>query len=115
MLLATYGLRGGEVMALRLSDVEWRHERLHIRHSKTGAYSDLPLLRGPANALLDYLKHARPKTPVREVFIRACAPYRGLTGHAALHLLLTRVTQGDRRCARSSHRTIDLRLPEAGH
>ncbi len=90
MLLATYGLRGGEIMALRLADIDWRHERLHIRHSKTGAHSALPLLRRPADALLDYLKYGRPETKAREVFIRACAPYRALTAHAALHLLLTR-------------------------
>ena len=32
MLLATYGLRGGEIAGLRLSDIDWRHERLRIRH-----------------------------------------------------------------------------------
>lgn len=90
MLLSIYGLRGGEIMALRLSDIDWRHERLHIRHSKTGAHSELPLLRGPADALLDYLKYARPATPAREVFIRMCAPYRALMSHAALYQMLTR-------------------------
>ena len=64
MLLSTYGLRGGEITGLRLSDIDWRHERLRIRHAKTGAYSELPLLRGPADALLDYLKYARPATTV---------------------------------------------------
>jgi hypothetical protein len=50
--LGAYGLRSGEVrLLLRLSDIDWHHERLRIRHSKTGAYSDLPLLRGPANAM----------------------------------------------------------------
>jgi integrase/recombinase XerD len=62
-LLSTYGLRGGEIMGLRLSDIDWRHERLNIRHSKSGAHSELPLLRGAADALLDYLKHGRPATP----------------------------------------------------
>ena len=90
MLLSTYGLRGGEILGLRLSDIDWRHERLHIRHLKTGAHSELPLLRDPADALLDYLKYGRPMTPVREVFIRACAPYRALTASAALHHMLTR-------------------------
>ncbi len=84
MLLSTYGLRSGEIRALRLSDIDWRHERLRIRHAKTGAYSELPLLRGPADALLDYLKYARPATTVREVFLRALAPYRPITSSAAL-------------------------------
>ena len=76
MLLSTYGLRAGEITGLRLSDIDWRHERLRIRHTKTGAYSELPLLRG-RDALLDYLKHGRPATTLREVF-RSVAPYRPL-------------------------------------
>lgn len=90
MLLSTYGLRAGEITALRLSDIDWRHERLCIRHAKTGASSELPLLRGPANALLDYLQHGRPATRFREVFLRTLAPYRPLCGRGALHRMLRR-------------------------
>ena len=36
MLLAAYGLRAGEVVALRLEDIDWKKEILHVRHSKTG-------------------------------------------------------------------------------
>ena len=90
MLLSTYGLRGGEIIGLRLSDIDWRHERLRIRHAKTGTYSELPLLRGPADALLDYLKHGRPATTFREVFLRVLAPYRPLSSCAALHYIMGR-------------------------
>jgi len=90
MLLTTYGLRGGEIKALELSDIDWRHERLRIRHGKTGAYSELPLLRAPANALLDYLRHGRPATAVRTVFLRAQAPYRPLSYGTHLHGVVTR-------------------------
>jgi site-specific recombinase XerD len=37
MLLSEYGLRAGEVVRLRLEDIDWRQECLRIRHSKTGA------------------------------------------------------------------------------
>ncbi len=78
ILLATYGLRAGEIIGLRLSDIDWRNERLQIRHTKTGASSTLPLLRGPADALFDYLRHGRPTTTARAVFVRSQAPYRAL-------------------------------------
>ena len=77
MLLVTYGLRAGEIKALKLSDIHWRGERLRIRHAKTGAYSELPLLRAPADALLDYLRYGRPASPARAVFLRAQAPLPG--------------------------------------
>ena len=90
MLLTTYGLRAGEIKALKLSDINWRGERLRIRHTKTGAYSQLPLLRAPAEALLNYLRHGRPKTSERRVFLRMQAPYRGLNPNTGLHGIVTR-------------------------
>jgi integrase/recombinase XerD len=74
-LLATYGLRAGEVCHLRLDDIDWRADTLHIRHSKTGAHTRLPLLDPVGEALLDYLRHGRPETEVREIFVRSRAPY----------------------------------------
>jgi site-specific recombinase XerD len=75
-LLATYGLRAGEIVRLRLDDIEWRREVLRVRHSKTGTHSELPLLREPGEALLRYLERARPPSSYREVFLRVHAPHR---------------------------------------
>ena len=75
-LLATYGLRAGEIVRLRLDDIEWRREVLRVRHSKTGTHSELPLLREPGEALLRYLERARPPSSHREVFLRVHAPHR---------------------------------------
>lgn len=76
MLLATYGLRAGEVVALRLEDLDWKKEVLRVQHSKTGAHSELPLLREAGEAVLQYLKHGRPRSEHREIFLYARAPYR---------------------------------------
>lgn len=78
LLLSTYELRDGEIKQLRLEDIDWRAETLHIRHSKTGANSRLPLMTEVGGALLNYLRRGRPKTDAREVFIRTRAPYRPL-------------------------------------
>jgi integrase/recombinase XerD len=76
MLLATYGLRAAEIVRLRLEDIDWRRDVLQVRHSKTGTYSELPLLREPGEALLRYLEKARPPSAHREVFLRIQAPHR---------------------------------------
>jgi integrase/recombinase XerD len=78
LLLSTYGLRDGEITRLRLEDIDWRAEKLHIRHSKTGASSQLPLMAEVGEALLNYLRLGRPKSDAREIFIRTRAPYRPL-------------------------------------
>jgi integrase/recombinase XerD len=76
MLLSTYGVRAGEVTTLRLDDVDWHKEIIRIGPSKNGATAYLPLLPEVGEAMLQYLQKSRPKTALREVFIRCCAPYR---------------------------------------
>jgi integrase len=85
MLLATYGLRAGEITTLRLDDIDWRKDVLHVRHSKTGAHSTLPLLPEPGEALLAYLRDARPQTALREVFLCLKAPLRAFRDGSALY------------------------------
>ena len=75
-LLATYGLRAGEIVRLRLEDIDWKRDVLRVRHSKTGTYSELPLLREPGEAVLRYLQKSRPPGAHREVFLRMQAPHR---------------------------------------
>lgn len=75
MLLATYGLRAGEVVALRLEDINWKKEIICVRHSKTGVDSELPLLCEPGEAVLSYLENARPQSERRELFLQLRAPF----------------------------------------
>jgi integrase len=88
MLISKYGIRSGEIASLRLDDVDWRKEVIRIRHSKTGAISYLPLLPEVGEAVLKYLQDSRPKTSFREIFIRACAPYRPFRCGSSLYRLV---------------------------
>lgn len=78
-LLATYGLRSGEICNLHVKDINWRAESIRIRHTKTHATSYLPLMAPVGEAVLAYLQTGRPVTDAREVFIRTRAPYRKLS------------------------------------
>lgn len=79
LLLAHYGLRAGEVVRLRLEDIDWHRDCFRVQQSKIGTEAVFPLLPPVGNALLDYLQTGRPKTTVREVFVRALAPHQHLT------------------------------------
>ena len=84
LLLVTYGLRGREVAALTLDDIDWKRERLAIPERKAGHFDRLPALGWwSEKPLLDYLQQGRPKTSDRHVFFRAAAPLRPI-GHAAV-------------------------------
>lgn len=74
LLLATYGLRGCEVAALTLDDIDWRNDRLRIRERKAGNSTTYPLSAVVGTAIVDYLKNGRPVTQERLVFMRTMAP-----------------------------------------
>jgi len=84
-LLATYGLRAGEITALRLEDIDWRREQVRVRHSKTGHETRLPLVKPVGDALVAYLQKGRPKVAAREIFIRVRAPYRPFRNGSCLY------------------------------
>jgi site-specific recombinase XerD len=90
MLLATYGLRAGEVVRLRVEDIDWRGERLRVRQSKTGVESLLPLVAPVGEALLKYLQHGRAKTDEREVFLRVHAPHGPFDRGGAVDTVINR-------------------------
>ena len=73
-LLATYGLRAGEVAGLKLEHIDWKKEVIHITPRKAGKALWLPLIPQAGKAILKYLKHGRPRSKYREVFLRARAP-----------------------------------------
>jgi site-specific recombinase XerD len=88
LLLATYGLRAGEVIRLRLEDIDWRREQFRVRHSKRGGEAFLPLTDQVGNALLGYLRHGRPATAHREVFLYSRAPYRPFARSSSLGTMI---------------------------
>lgn len=75
LLLATYGLRGIEVIHLRLDDIDWRGQRFHIRQRKAGNHTIYPLTEPVGDALLSYLQQGRPNSRHREVFLTFRAPF----------------------------------------
>jgi integrase/recombinase XerD len=73
-LVATYGLRASEVVALTLQDIHWREGWLRIPPRKNGTSFHLPLTDSVGAALLDYLRRGKPASQRRELFLRARAP-----------------------------------------
>jgi len=74
LLIATYGLRASEIVALTLDDIHWRERRIEIHQRKTATPLELPLTDAVAQSFVDYLRRARPPLSYRELFLRARAP-----------------------------------------
>lgn len=69
LCVARLGLRASEVARLRLEDIDWRNATVHVATRKTGHGALLPLPADLGRALAGYLRHGRPDTPTRQVFV----------------------------------------------
>lgn len=89
LLMSVYGLGAGEVLGLRLEDIDWRAGVLHVTRPKTGVAVDLPLLPAVARVLVAYLRHGRPQhASTRRLFVSLRAPHGPLGASAAVRHIL---------------------------
>jgi len=90
-LLATYGLRSGEVAGLRLQDVDWDREIISISRPKPRRVQQYPLVRETGEAILRYLKGVRPRCERREIFLTLKPPFRQISQGALYYLVSKRL------------------------
>jgi len=89
MLLARLGLRAGEVAALTLDDIDWRHGEMVVR-GKGDRHERLPLPVDVGQAVAAYLRGGRRASPgCRALFLRVSAP-SGPLGPSGVGLLVAR-------------------------
>jgi integrase/recombinase XerD len=74
LLIASYGLRANEIVALKLDDLQWRKAQIFVPLRKGAAPLVLPLTDLVGGALIEYLRGARPTSTLRQVFLRCRAP-----------------------------------------
>lgn len=89
-LLYTYGIRGGQVRALCLKDIDWAQSQIIFKASKHGKDSRLPLTAEVGESLLDYLQHSRPLSSSPHVFLTCRAPYHPLPHSSSLSAIVER-------------------------
>lgn len=83
LLLARLGLRSSQVALLELEDINWNAGQLSVR-GKSGRRSELPLPAEVGEAIVAYLRHGRPDSTSRRVFLRATPPIRGFQARSGV-------------------------------
>jgi len=106
LLLVTYGLRAREVAALTLDALDWSRERLAVPERKAGHSMAYPLSPIVGAAIIDYLRHGRPESTERAVFLRAFAPYTPLGWQAISQLTTNRLRKAGIAVARPGSHTL---------
>lgn len=83
LLLARLGLRARDIVTLCINDIDWHEATVHVL-GKSRRPARLPLPQDVGDAVLVYLKSARPPVATPEVFLRLRAPYGPLCSSAAI-------------------------------
>lgn len=89
LLLARLGVRAGEVVGLSLDDIDWSTGQITLR-GKGGKSAQLPLAADVGAALAAYLRHDRPRSATRRVFLRHRAPLVGFGNSSTISSLVRR-------------------------
>lgn len=69
------GLRSIEINRLQLDDIDWRLGTVTPKHTKSRRQDVLPLPSVTGQALEAYIRHERPQSSNRALFVRHLAPY----------------------------------------
>ena len=89
-LLYTYGVRGGQVRALQLEDINWTNNSILFKACKCGKDIQLPLTAEVGETVLDYLQNSRPSCSDSHVFLTCRAPYHPLPYSSSLSAIVER-------------------------
>lgn len=88
-LASVYGMRIGDIIDIRMGDIDWAGGRIVKAQKKTGRILSLPLVDQVKEPLLEYLEETRPETDDDHLIVRHIAPF---TGYASISTFTKAVT-----------------------
>ncbi|MFN8550494.1 MAG: site-specific integrase [Candidatus Obscuribacterales bacterium] len=118
LLLSRLGLRAGEVVKLKLDDIDWELSAITIC-GKGGQVCKLPLPTDVGEAISDYIQNGRPQTNSRSIFFTVKAPIVPLTkqesvGHLVARLLVKAGIDTPRKGAHQLRHTLATEMLRQG-
>ncbi len=89
LLLSRLGLRAGDIVAMELDDVDWRQGTLRVL-GKGRREVLLPLPQDAGDAMLAYLRQARPTVETSRFFVTAQPPVQPFHGPSSISSIVRR-------------------------
>lgn len=86
LLLARLGLRAGDLVHLRLGDIDWKEAGICVS-GKGRRQTWMPLTQEVGDAIASYIRDGRPQTAADALFIRSRAPFQALANHSAISMI----------------------------
>jgi len=92
LLLARLGLRAGDIVQMRLSDIDWKGAWVCVS-GKNRRQVRLPLTQEVGQAVAAYIQDGRGKANTDALFLRGRAPYRPFANHCAVSMIVATAMQ----------------------
>ena len=93
LLVSSYGLRNCEVIRLMLSDFDWDKMVFTVLRAKRGRIQQFPIGTELSDALLQYIRHARPQCSVPNVFVNRHIPYKPMVYNTVSRIVNLRMNR----------------------
>lgn len=87
LLLARVGLRAGDILRLRLSDLDWQEATIRVV-GKGRRQTLLPMTQEIGDAIVAYIKDGRRPIDNDTLFIRSRAPFSAFASHCAISVIV---------------------------
>lgn len=93
LLAARLGLRASDIASLTFSSFKWDRNLLEVAQQKTGEPVTLPLLNDVGEAVIDYIRYARPKSDMPFLFLKLNGPNDVMSANSIHHTVYTRLKE----------------------
>jgi len=119
LLAAELGIRSGDIVRLKVSNIHWERSTIEFVQYKTKIFNQLPLLENIKYALVDYLKNGRPKSDLENIFIGIKNGGKPLT-NTCIHQIVSKyfhksgIEIAERKTKRSTNRRAKSRASKTG-
>lgn len=115
LLIVKLGLRTSDIGLLKFENIDWEQNTIKLIQYKTEKSIELPLLPEIGNAIIDYIKHGRPKSKEPYIFLLAKRPYTPLTLSGASWAISRNLKRSGIRIESRKHGSHSLRHSLAGY
>lgn len=89
LLLARLGLRAGDVIKMRLADINWKRGTVMVS-GKGRRQVEMPLSKEVGDAIVAYIRHARPThSSSGLLFLSTRAPVHELRSHSSMPIIVS--------------------------
>lgn len=74
LLAVSTGIRAGDILTLKLTDIDWENHTISIVQSKTNKWLNTTISGQVENAIANYILDGRPNTDAKNIFVRHNVP-----------------------------------------